>query len=55
MTPGDVIVGVDNVEIHRSTDLYKALDAHKVGDVVDITVENAGKRRTVKVTLQALP
>jgi len=55
VTPGDVVVGVDNVEIHRSTDLYKALDAHKVGDVVDIKVENAGKRRTVKVTLQALP
>ena len=55
VTPGDVIVGLDNVEIHRSNDLYKALDAHKVGDVVDITVENAGKRRSVKVTLQALP
>ena len=55
VTPGDVIVGVDKVEVHRSTDLYKALEAHKVGDVVDITVDNAGKRRTVKVTLQALP
>jgi S1-C subfamily serine protease len=55
VTPGDVIVGVDKVDVHRSTDLYKALDTHKVGDVVDITVENAGKRRTVKVTLQALP
>jgi S1-C subfamily serine protease len=53
--PNDVIVGLDNAEIHRMTDLYKALDAHKVGDVVDLTVENAGKRRTVKVTLQAIP
>jgi S1-C subfamily serine protease len=55
VSPGDVIVGIDNTEIHRSTDLYKAMDAHKVGDVIDVTVENAGKRRSVKVTLQALP
>jgi S1-C subfamily serine protease len=55
VTPGDVIVGIDSTEIHRSNDLYKAMDTHKVGDVIDVTVENAGKRRTVKVTLQALP
>jgi S1-C subfamily serine protease len=55
VTPGDVLVGIDNIEIHRSNDLYKAMDTHKVGDVIDVTVENAGKRRSVKVTLQALP
>jgi S1-C subfamily serine protease len=55
VTPGDVIVGIDSTEIHRSNDLIKAVDAHKVGDVIDVTVENAGTRRTVKVTLQALP
>jgi S1-C subfamily serine protease len=53
--PGDVIVAVDGTPIHQSTDLYKALDAHKVGDSIDVTVENAGQKRTVKVTLQALP
>ncbi len=52
---GDVIVAIEGSEIHRSNDLFKALDAHKVGDVVDVTVENSGHRRTVKVTLQALP
>jgi S1-C subfamily serine protease len=55
VTPGDIIVGIDNVEIHRSSDLFKAMDTHKVGDVIDVVVENAGKRRTVKVTLQAIP
>ena len=55
VSPNDVIVGMDNVEIHRLKDLFKVLDAHKVGDVIDVTVENAGKRRTVKVTLQAIP
>ena len=37
-----------------SNDLYKALDTHKVGDTIELTVENHGKRRTAKVTLQAV-
>ena len=53
--PGDVIVAIDGTPIHQSPDLYKAMDAHKVGDTLDVTVENAGQKRTVKVTLQALP
>jgi len=52
---GDVIVKVDTVEVKRSSDLFRALDTHKVGDQVDITVEGDGNRRVVKVTLQALP
>ena len=55
---GDVIVGIDNAEIHRLKDLFKSLDAHKVGDVVDVTVEDWGndkQRRKVKVTLQQIP
>jgi S1-C subfamily serine protease len=49
---GDVIVKVDTTEVHRANDLYRALDAHKVGDTVEVGVENQGKRRTVKVKLQ---
>jgi S1-C subfamily serine protease len=51
---GDVIVAIDNIDIKRAPDLYKALDKHKVGDVVDVTVENQGQKRTAKVTLQAV-
>jgi S1-C subfamily serine protease len=54
-TVGDVIVGIDGTEIHHLNDLYKALDSHKVGDTVDVVVANQGARRTVKVTLQAIP
>ncbi len=56
IVPGDVIVGIDNIVIHKQNDLFKALDAHKVGDVIDVHVENkqTGKRRTAKVTLQAI-
>ena len=53
-TIGDVIVKIDATAVHGSPDLYRALDAHKVGDVVDVVVENRGHRRTVKVTLQAV-
>jgi S1-C subfamily serine protease len=49
---GDVIVKVEGVEVHRSSDLFRALDAHKVGDEIELTVVNRGHRRTVKVTLQ---
>ncbi|HEX3757216.1 MAG TPA: trypsin-like peptidase domain-containing protein [Kofleriaceae bacterium] len=49
---GDVIVKVDGTEIHRGSDLFRVLDGHNVGDVVDVTVVNRGQRRTVKVTLQ---
>ena len=56
MVMGDMIVGLDNVEVHHSSDLYKTLDAHKVGDTVDLALaDNEGHKRTVKVTLQALP
>ena len=51
---GDVIVKLDSTDIHRTSDLYRALDAHSVGDEVDVTLVNRGHRRTVKVKLQAV-
>jgi S1-C subfamily serine protease len=51
---GDIIVKIDDVEVHRQSDLYRALDPHKVGDEVDVTVVNQDQRRTVKVKLQAV-
>ena len=50
----DVIVAIDGIEIHRANDLYKVLDNHKVGDSIQVTLENHGKRRDAKVTLQAI-
>jgi S1-C subfamily serine protease len=49
---GDVIVKIDTMDIHRSGDLVRALDAHKVGDEIEVTVVNRGHRRSVKVVLQ---
>lgn len=52
---GDVIVKLDQTEVRKSSDLFRAIDAHKVGDQVDLTLEFQGQRRTVKVTLQPIP
>jgi S1-C subfamily serine protease len=52
---GDVIVKIDGSEVKKSSDLFRVLDAHKVGDSVELVLENQGNRRTVKVSLQALP
>jgi len=55
MALGDVITKLDTVEIKRSSDLFRALDAHKVGDEVELEVTRDGEKRTVKVVLEALP
>ncbi|HEU0033752.1 MAG TPA: trypsin-like peptidase domain-containing protein [Kofleriaceae bacterium] len=55
MALGDIIVKLDQTDVKRSSDLFRALDNHKVGDEVELTLENQGRRRTAKVTLQALP
>jgi S1-C subfamily serine protease len=52
---GDVIVKLGSVDVKRSSDMFRALDSHKVGDEVEVTLENRGQRRTVKITLQELP
>jgi S1-C subfamily serine protease len=54
MFAGDVLVKVDTIDVHRQSDLFRALDGHSVGDEVDVTVVNGGHRRTVKVKLQAV-
>jgi S1-C subfamily serine protease len=50
----DVIVDIEGTAIHHLNDLYKALDNHKVGDTIEVTLENKGERRKVKVQLQAV-
>ncbi len=52
---GDVIVNMDGTDVHRLSDLFKVLDGHKIGDAIDVVLDNQGRRRTVKVTLQASP
>ena len=51
---GDVIVGVGERSITSLDDLLDALDAHKVGDVVEVQLMRGGSRMSVSVKLQAL-
>ena len=51
---GDVIVGVGERSITSLNDLLDALDAHKVGDVVEVRLMREGSEMSVSVKLQAL-
>jgi 2-alkenal reductase len=57
-TLGDVIVGIDEHEVRREADLYRALEPYRVGDEVEVKVSRAAKtgRRVeaVRVRLVAL-
>ncbi len=52
---GDVIVAIDGNAVTASSDLFRVLDQHTVGDSVKLTLERDGRRRDISVTLQALP
>ncbi|MCY3825176.1 MAG: trypsin-like peptidase domain-containing protein [Nitrospinae bacterium] len=51
---GDVIVGVGEHSISSIDDLLDALDAHKVGDVVEVRLMREGSEMSISVKLQAL-
>lgn len=48
---GDLIVEIDDMMITNWASLTAALDEHKIGDVLNVTVYRNGKKRDVKVTL----
>lgn len=54
---GDVIVSIDGAEVAKPEDVKAAIDAHKPGDVVTVTVRATGQddTRDVKVTLAGRP
>jgi VCBS repeat-containing protein len=49
---GDLITAVDGKSVQKISDLDAALDAHKIGDTVTLSVERDGKKQDVKVTLE---
>ncbi len=51
---GDVIVGVGERSITSLDDLLDALDAHKVGDVVEVRLMREGSEMSINIKLQAL-
>ena len=51
MLGGDFIVGIDGEEITNAQDIASAMNSHKTGDVVTVTVFRGRRRMDVKVTL----
>jgi S1-C subfamily serine protease len=51
---GDVIVALDGKSVEKTTDLFEALDPHKVGDEVTVTVKRGDGRVDLRVTLGKL-
>jgi putative serine protease PepD len=52
---GDVIVAIDGDPVTTSAELQSAIDAKQPGDTITLTVERAGKRQIVDVTLATRP
>ncbi|KAI0566213.1 Trypsin-like peptidase domain containing protein [Gracilaria domingensis] len=51
---GDIIIGIDDDDVSNEGDLFKALDKHKVGDIVKIRVmNNSDGERTLPLRLSA--
>jgi putative serine protease PepD len=51
----DVILSFDNKEVNSSSDLATAIDRHKAGERVTITVLRGNQKIQVPVTLQEAP
>jgi S1-C subfamily serine protease len=51
MLGGDLIVGIDGQAIESPQDLSAALNAHKAGDTVTVTIFRGQRRLNVRVTL----
>jgi S1-C subfamily serine protease len=54
-TGGDVITEVDGERVRDADELRRAIDAHRPGDTVELTVVRDGEQESVEVTLEARP
>ncbi|HSE34310.1 MAG TPA: trypsin-like peptidase domain-containing protein [Pyrinomonadaceae bacterium] len=48
---GDIIVGIDNDKIRNTDDLFRVLDKHRVGDMVNVQIWRGGRNMSVAVRL----
>jgi serine protease Do len=52
---GDVITAIDGKPIASEADLRQAIQAHKIGDTIELTVLRNGKQMTVRAQLTQAP
>ena len=55
LRPGDVIVGIDNIEMKTADDAILAIRNHNIGDIVQIKYYRGSSLQTVSVTLIERP
>src|ERR1044072_1942268 len=48
---GDIIVGIDNDKVANSDDLFRVLDKHQIGEVVQVQIWRDGRRTSLPVRL----
>jgi S1-C subfamily serine protease len=54
VTLGDIIVGIDDHDIHTFDDMYQVLDRRHAGDHVRVRLRNERRERAVELVLQEL-
>ena len=52
---GDIITGVDGMEVATLSDLFSALEDNQPGETVQVTIIRKGRERTLPVTLAERP
>jgi putative serine protease PepD len=55
LRPGDRVTAVDGSRIESADDLASAIDDHKPGDRIELTVQRDGEQRTIGVELGTRP
>ncbi len=52
---GDIIVGINNEKVGNSDDLFRVLDKHQIGEIVQVQIWRDGSRMSVPVKLMDSP
>lgn len=52
---GDIILAIDNEKVANSDDLFRVLDKHQIGQIVQVQILRDGKRLSVPVKLMDSP
>ena len=47
---GDLLVSMDGTVISSMSDYNSVVDAHKIGDTIDVTIIRNGEQKTVSLT-----
>jgi len=52
ITPGDIIVAINNQSVGSVNKLLSLLDEHRVGEIVNVKVLRNGTKQDIAITLQ---